>query len=337
MPLQKTITASLLAGAAALTHLPAQAGETQLVTSIKPLELLVRAVATDDTTVTTLVPAGASPHTYQMRPSQRRALEAAERIFWVGPDMETFLVRLLSSSEFQGRQVALMETEHGAAEPAEYPHDHDTVGHDDEHPHEYNHEYHDDHEEEVHDDGSHHDEHHHGEGDDPHVWLDPQLALEMSHTIHDHLAQLPGADIDALDANLARFEQQLQATEQDIRHRLEAAHGVSLFTYHDAFRRFAEHYDLEIAGVLTLNPERSPGARHMAELQQQLKSSPSPCLLTEPQFNRQWWRSITEGIDIRLSTWDPLASDIEANASGYLQFQQSMADAVLACLPEQPQ
>jgi len=62
-----------------------------------------------------------------------------------------------------------------------------------------------------------------------------------------------------------------------------------------------------------------------------------PCLLTEPQFNRQWWRSITEGLDVTFSTWDPLATDIESTSEGYIQFQQSIADAVLECLPEQAQ
>ncbi|WP_375176978.1 zinc ABC transporter substrate-binding protein [Marinobacter mobilis] len=311
-------TTTLFAGATALAATPALSATTEVVTSIKPLELLTRAIVTDNTQVTSLVPAGASPHTYQMRPSQRRTLETADRIFWVGPDMETFLVRLLSSSEFEGRQVALM------------PEEHRTGGDTDE---EDNHDDHDRHEEEA----DHHDAHDHSDGEDPHIWLDPQLALAMTHTIRNQLAQLPEANADALDNNLTRFEHQLEATEQDIRQKLQAAKGISLFTYHDAFRRFAEHYDLTIAGVLTLNPERPPGARHMAELQDQLRNSPSPCLLTEPQFNRQWWHSITQGIDIRLATWDPLASDIEANASGYLLFQQSMADAVLACLPEQAQ
>ncbi len=89
--------------------------------------------------------------------------------------------------------------------------------------------------------------------------------------------------------------------------------------------------------MLTLNPELSPGARHVAEVQNKLREASHPCLLTEPQFNRQWWRSITEGLNVTFSTWDPLAMDIDANGTGYLDFQQSVADAVLKCLPEDTQ
>ncbi|MEH6356690.1 MAG: zinc ABC transporter substrate-binding protein, partial [Marinobacter sp.] len=111
----------------------------------------------------------------------------------------------------------------------------------------------------------------------------------------------------------------------------EPLQNRKLFSYHSAFTRFAEHYGLQLQGVLTLNPALSPGAKHIAEVQNQLKQAGSACLLTEPQFNTQWWRSITEGLDITFSTWDPLATDIPATPEGYEQFQQSIADAVLNC------
>ncbi|MFW5824737.1 MAG: metal ABC transporter solute-binding protein, Zn/Mn family, partial [Marinobacter sp.] len=174
-------------------------------------------------------------------------------------------------------------------------------------------------------------------GEDPHVWLDPALALAMAETMAEHLKQLDGVDTDAIDSNLAAFSDDLKALEADIREQLAPARDLDLFTYHDAFSRFAGHYDLSIAGVLTLNPERTPGARHLAQVQERLNNAPNPCLLTEPQFDRQWWRSLMEGVDMPLSTWDPLAADIEPSAQGYLEFQRSLARAVLGCLPENAQ
>lgn len=289
---------------------------TQIVTSLKPIELLVKAVAADDAEVTTLVPPGSSPHNYTMKPSQRRALENADAIFWVGPEMETFLIRLLSGNEFRDRTYSLM---HGEDIPdLETDEDHR----------------HDDHRPEK--ETGHHD-HDHGDGEDPHIWLDPAVALEMARGIHKVLSQQDGANQDALEANLRSFEQNLSRAESDITTRLRPLAEIDLFTYHDAFTRFVEHYDLRLEGILTLNPELSPGARHIAEVQQKLREANRPCLLTEPQFNRQWWRSITEGLDITFSTWDPLASDIESNRDGYIAFQHKLADAVLKCLPEKAQ
>lgn len=303
-----------LIAAVALFSEGTYAGSVKVVTSIKPLELLVRAVATEAVEVMTLVPAGSSPHTYQMRPSERRALAEAQLVFWVGPAMETFLARILNGEDFKHRTYALAPT--GTVGPDIDRSEHDEDNH------------------KQHDNSGHHQ---HGDGEDPHVWLDPGLALTMTETIQDRLAEQPGIDRDQLRRNLDVFRQRLKDTEQSIRTQLKAAQGLSLFTYHNAFSRFAEHYGLTIAGVLTPSPERTPGARHIAEIQSQLKGVSHPCLLSEPQFTRQWWQSITEGVNVTVSTWDPLASNITSDAEGYLRHQQQLADAVLACLPEYAQ
>ena len=307
---QKITRLAIALSALAITT-PAAA--TNVVASIKPVELLVKAVAGDSVEVSTLVPPGSSPHNYSMKPSQRRALEQADVIFWVGPEMETFLNRLLGGKEFAGRAVAFLESEGGESEHDEH---HDEHGHD--------------HESDAH----HHD---HGDGEDPHIWVDPILALDMAKDIRNALAELEGANPEQLNANLERFQTELLNKEQSIRASFAGLDNVSLFAYHDAFTRYAKHYGLTLEGVLTLNPELSPGARHIADVQAKLEAANHPCLLTEPQFNRQWWRSITEGLNVTFSTWDPLATDIESTPAGYIEFQQSVADAVLKCLPEQAQ
>lgn len=278
-----------------------------IVVSIKPVELLVRAVATEDTSVTTLVPPAANPHNFSMKPSQRRALEQADAVFWVGPDLETFLTGLLTGPEFRSRSHALNGGE--APEMADS----------DDHHH-------------GHDHHTGHDHHDHGADADPHIWLDPALSLGMAREIHQALASMPGADTATLDANLAAFEQSLTEAETDIRQRLEPAREVSLFTYHNAFSHFAEHYNLNLTGVLNLNPDVSPGARHIADVQTRLRNAKRPCLMTEQPFNPQSWESITGDVDVTFSAWDPLAAAIEPGPDAYVAFQRSLADAVLKCL-----
>lgn len=304
----KTILFPVL-GAIALLHASTILAETRILASIKPLELLVRAIATEDMETRTLVPPGASPHSYSMAPSNRRALENADIIFWVGPGMETFLTRLLTGDEFGGHSVALMPMEAEANPDTKQTEDHDSHS------------------------GKGH-EHEHQSGEAPHIWVDPREAIVMAEAIRDALAQIEGTDSLALNRNLAQFRESVAQKESQIRKQLAPMQPVSLFAYHSAFTRFAERYNLKVEGVLTLNPELSPGARHIAEVQDSLRRANRPCLLTEPQFNRQWWRSITGGLDVTLSTWDPLATDINATADGYVTFQQNIADAVLNCLPD---
>jgi len=300
--------------AAAVTNPAATAKN--IVTSIKPLELLVRALAPDDVTVTSLVAPGSSPHNYTLRPSQRRALEQADAIFWVGPEVESFLIGLLANNEFSVRTHQLMgqANTHTDEDKDEHKDHAGKEGHSNEHT-------------QANDEHN----HNHGTGDDPHIWVDPQQALEMAHAIAQTLSKLDSTNAQAIKQNLEAFEQRLNAREAHIREQLKPLQNRTLFSYHSAFTRFAEHYGLQLQGILTLNPALSPGAKHIADVQTQLKRAGSACLLTEPQFNTQWWKGITEGLDITFSTWDPLATDIPATPEGYEQFQQSIADAVLNC------
>ena len=74
------------------------AEEVKVVATIKPLQLIAADIVGDTGRVDVLIPPGASPHHYSMKPSDRRKLDEAGLVAWVGPDLETFLVKTLSHS-----------------------------------------------------------------------------------------------------------------------------------------------------------------------------------------------------------------------------------------------
>lgn len=305
--------------------LPLHAAEKPIVTtSIHPLALLVAEVAGDEVELHTLISAGQSPHTYQMRPSDRRLLADSDIIFWVGPTMELFLQGLMSQEDLREKSLALapailpehfgMEDSPGGEQSGAEGHGH---GHD--------------HEQAQERTGEHHPEGHDHGGEDPHIWLEPGLAKRLALTIAEALKATGKMDNGLIDKNLADFEARLAKTDQDIQARLDGLRGVSLYTYHEAFGLFAEHYGLKVEGSLTFSPEVQPGARHLSEVQARLRQAENPCVLTEPQFTRQWWKSITSGIDLTISQWDPLASGIEPRQGSYTLFLEGLAEAVMTC------
>lgn len=68
----------------------------QLVASVKPLQLVAHAIVADLGEVDLLIPPGASPHHYALKPSDIRVLQKADLVVWVGPDMEQFLEKRYS-------------------------------------------------------------------------------------------------------------------------------------------------------------------------------------------------------------------------------------------------
>ena len=104
----KSSLALLAAGALALLP-PAALAEPAVVASIPPIHSLVAGVMEGIGDAHLLVKGGASPHTYTLRPSDAGLLSRADVIFWVGEELEAFLVKPLSALGAAAEVVALSE------------------------------------------------------------------------------------------------------------------------------------------------------------------------------------------------------------------------------------
>jgi zinc transport system substrate-binding protein len=132
-----------LPAAAAAAAGPAAAEPPRVVATIAPIHSLVAGVMEGVAEPELLLAGSVSPHHFQLRPSQARMLDRADAIVWVGPGLETALVRSLEALG-DARVLALMSIDgvmllpsrpdgaHGgahAAAPADPHDDHDEHGH----------------------------------------------------------------------------------------------------------------------------------------------------------------------------------------------------------------
>ena len=218
--MQKAIAISALSltallGAEAHSHETHDHEAAPIITTIKPLHSLVSAVLGDSGEAQLLVQGKASPHGYQLKPSQVRDLQEAAILFYIAPDLELFLAPALASLPADVRAVSLIENDQlqlwpyrldGAWAAGHEGHDHGH-GHDDhdehhedehnEHDDEHGHKEHDhdehghdehDHDEHAHDEHDEHDdEHGHKEhGHDEHAHDDHDKHDEHAHDEHGH-------------------------------------------------------------------------------------------------------------------------------------------------------
>lgn len=283
----KRVTPCLLALILSIATAPASAERPLIATSVHPLALIVKEIVGDQADVRTLVPANVSPHHYSMRPSERRHLAEADRVYWLGPELEPFLQGTMNAGSLAQKARILVDIPQQGAN-----------------------------------------------GEDPHVWLAPERALAMANRVRATLGDLEGVDDQAISRNQQHFRQRLTEAEERIRAQLKPVSGTRLFTYHDAFHYFGDHFGLTIAGTLTDNPEQSPSARHIAGLQKALEEARRPCIMTEVQIGGDWWLGLNLPDPLRVSRWDPLGRDIRLQVGGYTAFLESLADAVSHCRPE---
>lgn len=297
-----------------VSSLSAAAPPPLLVTSIKPLQLIASAVLADVAEPVLLLPPGASPHNYALRPSDRRNLLQAKRVYWVGAEMERFLHDLLEDqpqatamSKVDGVRLRLLQQHHGktsdhsAHEPIDH-HDHD------------------------------HDHDHAPGSVDGHIWLDPDNALAIARFIAADISALQPQQTEQISRNLADFEQRLNTLDKHLSARLEPLRNKPWFVFHDALGYFEDHYAIHSSGIFTLSADVQPGARHLHGLRKQLSSSGPSCVFREPQFSPRLINSLGQGLDVRISTLDPLGSDIEPNATGYETLLAHIGNTLADCL-----
>ena len=74
----------------------------RVATDIAPIHSLVSMVMQGAGSPDLIIPPGASPHSYAMRPSEARAVAKADLVVWVGPELSPWLGRVLEALELPG-------------------------------------------------------------------------------------------------------------------------------------------------------------------------------------------------------------------------------------------
>ncbi|MEM8640681.1 MAG: zinc ABC transporter substrate-binding protein [Cyanobacteria bacterium P01_G01_bin.54] len=216
--------------------------------------------------------------------------------------------------------------EHGHDEgEAHDEHEHDEHGHDEHEEGEGNDERgHDEHEEHGHDEQKEGDaHHHHAHGEfDPHIWLDPQRAIEQVENIRDGLIAADPEGEAEYTANAAAFIEQLEKLDQETRDRLEPYAGQTFITFHSFALYFAERYDLEVAFLVDV-PEENPTPEDVQRIIETTKGEDLKALLTEPQ-GKNTFDALAKDLAVEVSVFDPMETGDAAitEPESYIEIMQ---------------
>ncbi|HWD13825.1 MAG TPA: zinc ABC transporter substrate-binding protein ZnuA [Pseudochrobactrum sp.] len=315
MSVIRVLLASALLSVSSQAVLAAEKGD--VVVSIKPIHSLVSAVMQGAGEPELIVKGSASEHGYSLKPSDAGALEKAKVIFWVGPEMETYLTKPLESLGAKAEVVRLDQVKGleilSAREGGNFEaHDHGGHGHSHDH----------DAEGEAHD-------HHH---DDMHIWLDPQNAKLMLVPIAEALSKADPDHAKQYRENAAAYADKIDALQKDVAAELEPVRTKPYIVFHDAYQYFERRFELSAAGSITVNPEKAPGAARIREIQSKVKSLGATCVFSEPQFESALVKTVLEGTEAKTGVLDPLGADIKDGPELYPQLIRNLATSLKSCL-----
>lgn len=300
-----------------------QAATPKVIASIAPVHSLVAGVMAGVGEPRLLVGGGQSPHTFQMRPSDARALSEADIVFWIGEGMETFLVKPIEALGSDARAVELAEDadldlvplrEGGAWESHDHGHKHANKR---DHGHGHKH------------------GHGHAHGDDAmdmHVWLDPENAARIVRRVSEILAEADPENALAYRANAERELSRIAALGQELAEMLKPVADAPFIVFHDAYHYLERRYGLNAVGSITVSADRQPGARRLTQIRERIRSTGAKCVFGEPQFPEKLVATVTEGTSARAATLDPLGAALPPGPDHYYGMMRDLGGALRDCL-----
>ncbi|HEY0213056.1 MAG TPA: zinc ABC transporter substrate-binding protein [Paenirhodobacter sp.] len=272
-----------------------------------------------------LLDRGADPHSYQMKPSQARALQNADLLLWVGPEMTPWLQRAIEAAG-NVHQIALLHSQ--GTHQQNFIDDDDDDAHD--HDHDHGAETHDEDHEPAHEHDA--DGHSH-EGLDPHAWLDPHNAENWVDIIAGALSKADPANAATYAANAKAAQARIETLDQDLQILLAPVQDHPFIVYHAAYGYFAQHYGLADQGSVAFGDATDPGAAHLSELRTDLNQKNVICAFPESGHDPRPMERLIDGTQVRLGkALDPEGLALASGPDLYDTLMRDIGGNLADCL-----
>jgi len=257
-----------------------------VVVSIQPELEFVQKIGGEKIKTTLMVPAGKSPHTYEPKATQMKAITHADLYLAIGVEFEKVWLEKFKN---QNQHLIIQDLSKDINKSAMLP----------------THEYHDE----------------RTQGLDPHIWVDPVRVRQIAKNIYQALSQEDPANQAYYLAHLNSYLNELNDLDQEIRSILkEVPKGSVFMVFHPAWGYFAQRYNLK---QLPIEIEgKSPKPRQLIQIIKEAKKAQVKAIFTQPEFSDQMAQTIAKELKIEVIKTSPLA---KAWAKNLLKLARAIA------------
>ena len=285
-----------------------------VVAGIFPVTDMVKQVGGEYVDVTTVIPAGASPHTFEPKPSLVKTISTARIFFIVGAGLEFWAEKFAKPSGNQLMTVVL-------SEGVSLIH---TAGH---HHHDASEHHHSD------------EKHHHNETGaasafaNPHIWLDPVVAKSMVEKIVSVLCLVDNTHLQYYEKRGKKYLDDLDKLHCIISTAVEKFSVRKYVAFHPAWDYFAKRYGLVSVGVIETSPGKNPTPKHIKNIISLIRNHNIRAVFAEPQLNSRVAEVIAREANVKVLLLDPMGGSKLKGRNTYIDLMKynlkTMQEAML--------
>ncbi len=268
-----------------------------VIASIYPIADMVRQVGGDYVDVTFVLPAGASPHTFEPKPSLVRTFSSARIFFMIGAGLEFWADKFVKLAGSELMTVVLSQgvdliktTEHN------------------------------------------HENHHHKKETtvsenkpiiaNPHIWLDPVIAKSMVNKITDALCEVDQQNVSYYKQRSLDYLQALDKLHQMIQGTVSTFKMKKYIAFHASWDYFARRYGLESLGVIEAAPGRNPTPLQIKTIVAMINKYHIRAVFAEPQLNYRAAEVIAREADVKVLLLDPMGNPKQKYGNTYMDLMK---------------
>lgn len=263
----------LLAAACVVMPRPAQPATVKVAASIFPLADIARQIGADRVSVTTIIPPGSDPHSFELTPTGARAVDEADLVLLVAKHFDGWAV---GGADRRGHRRPAAETSPGASKTIEFAAFFgDSLVKT-------------------------------GRDVNPHFWLDPAFARKMAVTVAARLAEIDPGNSAEYDRRSAIFVARLDSLDAVIRMRLEKSGFKEYVAFHPAWTYFARRYGLVERAILERTAEQEPSAKWISQVLKTMKQHGIKVIIAEEFSNKALAETMAGDSGAEVVVLDPL-------------------------------
>lgn len=247
-----------------------------IIASIAPVEYLAKAVGGDKIEVQSL--AKGDVHSYEPKPNDMKAVAKARIFIAAGLEFEEAWIPRFKAS---AKNLVVVKSDAKIAKLKE-----------------------------EREEQAEHDEKHEAHAD-PHVWLNPMLAITMARNISDALIDMDKANKDFYLENFQKLMNDLLAFDESAKESLAGLKNRKFVVYHPAWGYFAAHYDLEQISIERSGKE--PKIDEMASTLKMIKDENIKVIFADPNRSQKSAQILASQTGAKVELLDPLGYNLLEN------------------------